>query len=128
MIMGAHILLFSEKPELDRAFLRDVLNFPCVDVGHDWLIFALPPTEAAVHPADHETQHSGGGHKMLGAHFYLMCKDLKTYMKSLEAKKVTFGPITKERWGIKTAIRLPSGGEIGLYQPSHPTALNLNKK
>ena len=128
MIVGAHILLFSQKPELDRAFLRDVLGLRFVDIGHDWLIFALPPAEAAVHPADHEDHHADAGHAMIGAHFYLMCDDLKAYMKSLEAKKVTFAPVTQERWGIKTAIRLPSGGEIGLYQPTHPTALNLNSR
>ena len=43
MINGAHIVLYSKDPEADRAFFRDVLQFPAVDAGHGWLIFALPP-------------------------------------------------------------------------------------
>jgi hypothetical protein len=128
MIIGAHILLYSEKPELDRAFFSDVLGFRSVDVGHGWLIFALPPAEAALHPSDGESRQIHGGRHLLGAVLYLMCDDLKAYMKSLSAKNVSFTPVDEAPWGIKTTIRLPSGGEIGLYQPTHPTALGLNSK
>ncbi len=52
MIVGAHSIIYSTDPEADRAFLRDVLGFPNVDVGGGWLIFGLPPAEVAVHPSD----------------------------------------------------------------------------
>ena len=120
MFTGAHVLLMSNDAEADRAFFRDVLEFPSVDAGHGWLIFKLPPAEAALHPTGGEVPAG-----MLGAQLYLMCDDLQTLIKSLAARKVVCGPIHTERWGIKTTIRLPSGGAIGLYQPTHPTALGL---
>ncbi len=126
MINGAHILIFSENSEADRDFLRDVLGFKSVDVGHGWLIFKLPPAEAAVHPADDSstrTPRTAG--KMARAEVYLMCDDLKAQMKIFEAKGVACAPVQEERWGMKTSIRLPSGAELGLYQPSHKTALGL---
>lgn len=126
MITGAHVLLYSKKPEVDRAFFRDVLGFRWVDVGGGWLIFKLPPTEVAVHPANGAADKVHGGHTLLGAVLYLMCDDLKATIKSLKGKKVKCTETSKERWGIKTTVRLPSGGEIGLYQPSHETALGLD--
>jgi hypothetical protein len=125
MFIGAHVILYSNDPEADRAFLRDVLEFPSVDAGHGWLIFKLPPAEAALHPTDGATAQGSAGHAMLGAELYLMCDDLQAVVKSLAAKNVICGAIDQVRWGIKTRIRLPSGGEIGLYQPMHPTALGL---
>jgi len=129
MITGTHILFYSQKPEADRAFLRNVLGFKSVDAGGGWLIFALPPAEAAVHPADsekREQEHSG--RKMLTPDFYLMCDDLDAEMKKLKAKKVTCSPVETARWGRKTTFALPSGGQLGLYQPSHPTAINLESR
>jgi catechol 2,3-dioxygenase-like lactoylglutathione lyase family enzyme len=126
VLIGAHVLLYSDNPEADRAFFRDVLQFPAVDVGHGWLIFRLPPGEVAVHPTDgekHELVHAG--HRMLGASLYLMCDDLGDQIKLLKAKNVSCTEIEEERWGIRTTIKLPSGGELGLYQPKHPTALGL---
>lgn len=123
MIFGAHVLLYSENPEADRAFFRDVLGFRNVDAGEGWLIFALPPAEAAFHPSD---GHAGQGHaggELLGAVLYLMCDDLAATIKSLQAKKVVCSPVDKARWGSKTSFRLPGGGDIGLYQPAHPTAI-----
>jgi catechol 2,3-dioxygenase-like lactoylglutathione lyase family enzyme len=115
MIMGAHIIVYSRDAEADRAFLRDVLGFKSVDAGHGWLIFALPPAEAAVHPAD--------GH---GAHeLYLMCDDLQAEIASLAARHIECSAIQEARWGSVVKIRLPGGGELGLYQPRHPTALGL---
>jgi hypothetical protein len=122
MITGAHIILYSQNSEADRVFFRDILQLRSVDAGRGWLIFKLPPAEAALHPADGEAEP---GQHLLPAQFYLMCDDLPSLIKSLEAKKVSFTPIAQERWGKRTTIKLPSGGEIGLYQPSHPTALNL---
>ena len=123
MINGAHVLLYSDDPEADRAFFRDVLEFRSVDVGRGWLIFALPPAEAALHPANGDHRQLHGGRKLLGAVLYLMCDDLHSVVKSLQAKNVSCTEIGEEAWGIKTTIRLPSGGEIGLYQPKHQTAV-----
>ena len=127
-ITGAHILLYSTNPEADRAFFRDVLGFPAVDAGQGWLIFALPPAEVAVHPGEEGNQQSHAGHALLGAVLYLMCDDLAAVIQSLAAKKVSCTPVAEAPWGSKTTIRLPSGGEIGLYQPSHPTALGLKAR
>jgi catechol 2,3-dioxygenase-like lactoylglutathione lyase family enzyme len=118
MIIGSHVLLYSKDPDADRAFFHDVLELRSVDAGGGWLIFALPPAEVAVHPAD----QGASGDKLLHAQFYLMCDDLAATIKSLEAKKMKCTEVAKERWGIRTTIVLPSGGEIGLYQPTHPTA------
>ena len=113
MITGAHAILYSADAEADRAFLRDVLEFPHVDAGHGWLIFALPPSEVAIHP----DEEGGGAHEL-----YLTCDDLKATIKTLKAKKVKCGEVTEQRWGTLTHIQLPSGGKLGLYQPKHPLA------
>jgi catechol 2,3-dioxygenase-like lactoylglutathione lyase family enzyme len=112
VITGAHTIIYTPEPEKVRAFLADVLGFPSVDAGHGWLIFALPPAELAAHPAEGPT-----GRQEL----YLMCDDLQETLQELEAKGVEFSrPIHEERWGVVTAIRLPDGGELGLYEPRHP--------
>jgi catechol 2,3-dioxygenase-like lactoylglutathione lyase family enzyme len=118
MISGAHIILYSKSPEADRAFFRDVLGFASVDAGHGWLIFALPLAEAAIHPAN-----ENGAHEL-----YFMCDDLKAEIASLASRHVNCSAIHEERWGSITKIKLPGGGEIGLYQPKHPTALDLASK
>ena len=125
MINGAHILFYSKNPEADRAFFRDVLAFRTIDIGRGWLIFGLPPAEAAVHPVNGESTQLHAGHQLLRAVLYFMCNDLTSLVKSLEAKNVICTEISKEDWGMKTTIPLPSGGEVGLYQPTHPTALDL---
>src|ERR1043165_5637799 len=88
MINGAHVLFYSKNPEADRAFFRDVLEFRTVDLGRGWLIFGLPPAEAAVHPLDGEFSQRHGGHYMIGALVYLMCDDLAATVKMLAAKNV----------------------------------------
>ena len=125
MIFGAHVLLYTADADADRAFFRDVLRFGHVDAGHGWLIFRLPPSEVAVHPADEGAPLSRETPGMVGAHLYLMCEDLETEIQALAARGVKCAPVQHERWGIRTALRLPSGGELGLYQPKHPTALGL---
>ncbi len=122
MIFGAHVLLYSTDPDADRAFFRDVLQFKGVDVGGGWLIFALPPAEIAVHPGDGTFAQKHGGQALLGALVYLMCDDVRETVKLLQAKRVACGELEQESWGITTTVRLPSGGEIGLYQPLHQTA------
>jgi len=128
MITGAHVLIFSKDPEADRAFFRDVLKFPAVDAGEGWLIFALPPAEVAFHPANGESIRPRAGQDLAGAVLFLMCDDLSVFVRSLEAQGVWCGAIRREAWGMKTTVRLPSGGEIGLYQPTHPTAIGLTSK
>jgi hypothetical protein len=113
MIYGAHVILYSRDEDADRAFLRDVLGLSSVDAGHGWLIFALPPAEAAIHPADAS-----------GCDLYLMCEDLVAEMETLKAKGVSFSDVEQARWGKVTRFRLPGGGEVGLYQPSHASPLS----
>jgi hypothetical protein len=124
-VTGAHVLLYTSEPEALRAVLRDVLEWPHVDAGEGWLIFALPPAEAAFHPVDGAAGQKHAGHQMLSSVVYLMCDDLEATVKALAARKIACTEIEKVNWGIRTTVRLPSGGEIGLYQPTHETALNL---
>ena len=116
MISGAHVIIYSKDAEADRAFFRDVLGFKSVDAGHGWLIFALPPAEAAFHPSDKDAS----AHEL-----YFMCDDLKAEIASLVTKGVKCSEVQEARWGSITKMQLPGGGEIGLYQPKHPTALDL---
>lgn len=125
MIRGAHFLIYSKDPEADRAFFRDVLQLRSVDLGHNWLIFAMPPTELAVHPADSNFVQKHAEHELLGSVLYLMCDDLDKTMKSLKAKNITCAPVEKAPWGSFTILRLPSGGSLGLYQPAHETAIDM---
>jgi catechol 2,3-dioxygenase-like lactoylglutathione lyase family enzyme len=113
MIFGAHVIVFSNDAPADRAFFRDVLGYPSVNAGHDWLIFALPPSELAVHPAE-----DGVGHEL-----YLMCDDLHAERAALLEKGVRTSDVEEARWGSVTKIQLPGGSQVGLYQPRHPTAL-----
>ncbi|MDX6304999.1 MAG: hypothetical protein QOI77_1968 [Blastocatellia bacterium] len=117
MINGAHVIVYSQDAEADRAFFKDVLGFPSVDAGHGWLIFALPPSEVAFHPGDN------GAHQL-----YLMCDDLKSEMSALAAKGVACEEVQEPRWGLLTTVMLPGGGRLGLYQPKHPTAADLKSK
>ncbi len=115
MIIGAHVIVYSKDAAADRAFLKDVLGFPSVDAGHGWLIFAMPAAEVAVHPADENDRHE----------LYLMCDDLAAEIATLQTKGVSFSAIEEARWGSIVKIRLPGGGDVGLYQAKHPTALIL---
>lgn len=118
MINGAHVLLYAEDAERVRAFFRDVLGFASVDAGQGWLIFALPPAELGIHPAEGEVHHR----------FYLMCDDVAATVADLRRKGVELAhEIRDEGWGLVTALKVPGGGELGLYQPRHPTALRLGK-
>jgi catechol 2,3-dioxygenase-like lactoylglutathione lyase family enzyme len=113
MMFGSHVVVYTSDADADRAFFRDVLGFPSVDAGHGWLIFALPPAEIAMHPAE-----ASGAFE-----FYLTCDDLEAEMRDLRAKGVVCSEVEEARWGSITKITLPGGGEIGLYQPKHPLAL-----
>ncbi|HUI71117.1 MAG TPA: extradiol dioxygenase [Spirochaetia bacterium] len=114
MIYGAHALVYSRAPEETRAILEKVLTGNKVDAGGGWLIFALPPAEIAVHPTDGAPRHD----------LYLMCQDIEETIQELREKGVKFSkPVSEVSWGRTCAIALPGGGELGLYQPRHPTAL-----
>lgn len=123
MITGAHFLLYSRDPVADRRFLHDVLGFRGVDAGEGWLIFALPPAELAVHPADANFVQRHAERVLLGAILYLMCDDLESAISTLRASGAPIGNVGRAEWGSFTTVTLPSGGAIGLYQPTHPTAI-----
>ena len=109
MINGMHAIVYSRDAEADRKFFRDILGFPSVDAGGGWLIFALPPAEIAVHPAENNGRHE----------VYLMCPDLNAEITRLNGYGIACRPVTDQSWGLLTSIQLPGGGDIGLYEPHH---------
>jgi hypothetical protein len=117
MIIGAHSIICSRKPEADRAFLRDILRFPNVDAGDGWLIFGLPASEVSVHPAPKNNVHE----------FYLMCTDIHEFIAAMAEHGVTYGPVRSMGWGQLTQVTLPGGGKLGVYQPSHARPKSVRK-
>ncbi|MEO8027271.1 MAG: VOC family protein [Bryobacteraceae bacterium] len=113
MITGAHVIVYSKDPEADRTFFSEVLGFPSVDAGRGWLIFEMPPAEAAFHPSEENGRHE----------LYFLCDDVRAEIQSLTAKGVVCSEVREERWGSITMVDLPGGGQVGLYQPKHPTAI-----
>jgi catechol 2,3-dioxygenase-like lactoylglutathione lyase family enzyme len=113
MIHGAHVIIYSRDADADRAFFRDVLQYPFADAGHGWLIFALPPAEIAFHPSDGNDVHE----------FYFMCDDVRALILEMTKKNVACSAIDEQRWGSITRITLPGGGKIGVYQPKHASPL-----
>lgn len=109
MIIGAHSIVYSTSPDADRAFLRDVLELPNVDVGDGWLILGLPPAEVAVHPSDKNDVHE----------FYLMCDDVEALIAEMKERGIASTPVQDEGWGLLTQLTLPGGGKLGIYQPRH---------
>ena len=109
MISGAHSIIYSKDPEADRAFLRDVLKLPGIDVGGGWLIFGLPPAEVAVHPSGKNDVHE----------FYLMCDDIEALTGEMRERGVACSQLHRQPWGILTHVSLPGGGKLGIYQPLH---------
>jgi hypothetical protein len=115
VITGVHAIMFSKDPDGLRIFLRDVLDLPSVDAGGGWLIFALPPAELATHSTEASPHHK----------LYLMCDDIHATVLELEAKGVEFiAPVSEQRFGFMTSLRLPGGDELALYQPTHPSPLS----
>jgi len=119
MLIGAHSIIYSTNPDADRAFLRDVLTLPKVDVGEGWLIFGLPPAEVAVHPSNKNDVHE----------FYLMCNDVEAFVTEMKAHNVACGPVENQGWGLLTRVTLRGGGRLGIYQPRHarPKAMSAGK-
>jgi len=113
MLIGSHVIIYAQDAEKTRAFFRDTLGFPHVNAGEGWLIFALPPAELGVHPAE-----TGGRHQL-----FFMVDDVEKTRADLTAKGVKFTqPIADQGWGIVTAFELPGAGEFWIYQPRHPMA------
>jgi hypothetical protein len=110
LITGAHAIIYSSDADGVRAVLADALELPCVDAGGGWLIFGLPPAEVAAHPTDGPSHHA----------LYLMCDDIDGTVRRLENRGVSCAPVREERWGLTSAITLPGGAELGLYEPRHP--------
>src|ERR1039457_4738950 len=122
MIQGVHILIYSQDPEADRTFFRDVLSLGFVDAGEGWLIFALPPAELGIHPGDGTFVQKHADQQPLGSVVYLMCDDLHATMETLTSKGVSCTEVQEAAWGITPTVRLPSGGGLGHYQPRHKLA------
>ncbi|WP_031079751.1 VOC family protein [Streptomyces sp. NRRL S-118] len=117
MFSGAHVILYTRDADADRPFLRDVLGFDHVDAGRGWLIFKLPPAEVAVHPSGGEERHE----------FYLMCDDIEGALRELTDRGAEVAePVSDQGWGLLASLRLPSGAELPLYEPRHPTAHTLS--
>ncbi len=118
VINGVHAIVFTRDAEADRAFFRDVLGFPAVDAGGGWLIFALPPAELAAHPTEGDARHE----------LYLMCDDVRATVEELRGNGIELTKeISDEGFGLMTALRLPGGGEIALYEPRHPSPLTSSR-
>ena len=109
MINGTHVVIHSREPEADRAFFRDLLKLPHVDVGEGWLIFGLPPSEVAVHPGEKNNLHE----------FYLMCEDVGRFAARMQESGVECAPVHDAGWGLLTQVTLPGGGKLGVYEPRH---------
>ena len=109
MITGAHVMIYTRDEQADRAFLRDALELPHIDSGGGWLIFKLPPAELGVHGHERNDLHE----------LHLICDDLDATIGRLAERGTTCDPVIEAEWGRSTAIHLPGGGKLGLYQPSH---------
>jgi catechol 2,3-dioxygenase-like lactoylglutathione lyase family enzyme len=113
VINGLHAIVFSPEADKVRSFFGDVLGLPAVDAGRGWLIFAAPPAELAVHPADSRSYE-----------LYLMCDDIHATLAELGGKGVEVArEVSDQGWGLMAAIRLPDGGELPIYEPRHPSPL-----
>jgi hypothetical protein len=108
MITGVHGMIFTKDEAADRAFLRDVLEIPCIDSGGGWLIFKLPPAELGVHSGEN------GFHQI-----YFICDDVDAFVRRMAEKGVAADPITDQAWGRSTGVPLPGGGKLGVYEARH---------
>jgi catechol 2,3-dioxygenase-like lactoylglutathione lyase family enzyme len=118
VIAGAHTIVYADDAEAARSFFRDVLGFDAVDAGDGWLIFALPPGELAVHPVDGSPP--SGSHEL-----FFMCRNVERTVEDLTSRGVEFtAPVSDEGWGLLTRFKVPGAGEIGLYEPRHPSPLD----
>jgi predicted enzyme related to lactoylglutathione lyase len=126
MINSTHAIIYAEDADAARAFFRHVLDLPFVDAHDGWLIFKLPPAELGIHPAgdphEADTGAPSGHHEL-----YLMCDDIEATVAELTAKGVVFvTPIENQGFGRIARLKIPGAGEIGIYQPRHATAVDLD--
>jgi hypothetical protein len=120
-ILGTHLLLYSSEPEALRAMLRDVFGFSSVDAGDGWLIFALPPAELGVHPAEGPTYDTGMRHQLT-----FMCDRIHSTVADLRARGVAIdGEPKDEGWGVTVMMTLPGNAKVMLYEPRHATAIDV---
>jgi catechol 2,3-dioxygenase-like lactoylglutathione lyase family enzyme len=116
MITGMHAIVYSPQAEKVRAFFTDVLGMPSADAGAGWLIFALPPAELAVHPAEGESRHE----------LYLMCDNIQATLAELTGKGAEIAQdVSDQGWGLLAAIRLPDGSQLPIYEPRHSSPAHL---
>ena len=109
LITGVHTILYSQEPDADRAFLRDVIGLSHVDAGDGWLIFALPDAELAVHPSSRNDLHE----------IFFLCKDIQEFVAAVDEKGIPHDPIQQQDWGLIIHVQLPGGGKLGVYEPLH---------
>lgn len=109
MLIGAHVVVYSQNPEADRTFFRDVLGLRGVDAGGGFMIFGLPPAEVSTHEAGEPGHHE----------LYLMCENVEAFIGKMKRREVACGAVKDEGWGLLTQITLPSGAKLGVYQPRH---------
>jgi hypothetical protein len=117
-ILGAHVIVYSKKADADRQFIDGLLGTKSADAGGGWMIYALPPAEIAVHPSDENDVHE----------LYLMVDDVEAFIAAMKKKKVKCAPISDQRWGLLTSVKMPSGGKLGVYQPKHASPIIKKKK
>ena len=60
---------------------------------------------------------------MLRALLYLMCDDLGNIIRLLKGKGAECATPVHAECGVTLSVRLPSAGDIGLYQPGRPTMI-----
>jgi catechol 2,3-dioxygenase-like lactoylglutathione lyase family enzyme len=123
MINGAHVVIYTKDAEADRDFFREVLQFPFVDAGHGWLIFAMPPLEVAFHDREKADLENGASERADKHELFLMCDDIAATLKDLRAKNVKVSEVSEQRWGKLASFTLPGGGKIGIYEPTHLSPL-----
>ncbi len=109
MINGAHAIVYSRDPEADRAFFNEFFGLPHIDAGEGWLIFGLPPTEIAFHPAETNDRHE----------IYLLCENIDAFSSVMQARGVEISPVENRGWGLISFLALPGGGRLGVYEPRH---------
>ena len=108
-IVAAHMLLYTPEAEAVRAVLRDVFEWNYVEDHPGWLIFALPPSEVAVHPSEVNDRHE----------LYLMTDDIEGFVAEMKKRHLACAPVENQGWGLLTQVTLPGGGKLSVYEPRH---------
>jgi catechol 2,3-dioxygenase-like lactoylglutathione lyase family enzyme len=135
MLTGLHAIIYAHDAEKARAFFRDTLGLSCVDAGHGWLIFAMPPAELAFHPAGESDDTSDSREDNRASNdpptipaphhqLFLMCDDIRATVAALKKKGARFtADIADLGWGLLATFQVPGAGDLSIYEPRHPTAI-----